>query len=145
MSAAKIGENTADILDCYYLLLSNYIPTFRKLNLLHINSIYLLVFSLQKQRRILPTKQSTLQVFLICPNRNDSQNFKSSSCKIFFLQCVCCRCNLLRWMFFILSDNWKTLYFLKVCCTLRFFQPPYYCFLLNKCFERSPYFTLSPQ
>ena len=53
--------------------------------------------------------------FLICPNLNDSQTFKSSSCKIFFLQCVCYRCNLLRWMFFVPCDNWKTLFFLKVC------------------------------
>ena len=42
------------------------------------------------------TDQSTLQVFLLSPNRNDSQVFKSSSCKIFFFQCVCYRCNLLR-------------------------------------------------
>ena len=28
--------------------------------------------------------QSALQVFLLCQNRNDSQTFKSSSCKRFF-------------------------------------------------------------
>ena len=31
-----------------------------------------------------------------------------------FLQCVCYWYNLLRWMFFILSDNWKTLHFIIV-------------------------------
>ena len=53
--------------------------------------------------------------FLICPNLNDSQTFKSSSCKKFFLQYVCYWCNLLRRMFFVPCDNWKTLFFLKVC------------------------------
>ena len=28
-------------------------------------------------------------------------------------QCVCCKCNLLWWMFFIRCDNWKTLFFIK--------------------------------
>ena len=42
--------------------------------------------------------------FLICPNVNNLQTFKS------FLQCVCYRCNLLRWMLFVSCDNWKTLF-----------------------------------
>ena len=46
---------------------------------------------------------------------NDSQIFKSSSCKRLFLQSECYRCNLLRWMFFVPCDNWKLLFFLKVC------------------------------
>ena len=53
--------------------------------------------------------------FLICLNINDSQTFKSSSCKNVFLQCVYYRCSLLRWMFFVPCDSWKTLFFLKVC------------------------------
>ena len=48
-------------------------------------------------------------------NLNDSQTFKSSSCKKSFLQCVCYKCNLLRRMFFVPCDNWKTLFFLRVC------------------------------
>ena len=46
-----------------------------------------------------PTEQSSLQVFLLCLNQNYSQTFKSSSCKQNFLQCVCYKCNLLRWIF----------------------------------------------
>ena len=36
-------------------------------------------------------------------------------------------------------------FFSKFVVTMRFFQTPYCRFLWNKCFERSPYFTLSPQ
>ena len=52
---------------------------------------------------------------LICQNLNDSQTLKSSRCKTVFLQCVCYRCNLLPWIFFVSCDNWKTWFFLKVC------------------------------
>ena len=36
-----------------------------------------------------------------------------------FLQCVCYRCNFLRWMFFIPCDSWKPLFLTKVC---RYFE-----------------------
>ena len=36
-------------------------------------------------------------------------------------------------------------FFTEFVVTVRFFQPPYCCFLWNKCFEKSPYFMLSPQ
>ena len=45
--------------------------------------------------------------------KNDLQTCKSGSCKNLFVQCVRYWCNLLRWIFFILCDNWKTLIFLK--------------------------------
>ena len=35
-------------------------------------------------------------------------------------------------------------YFFRFCVTARFFQPPCCRFLWNKCFKRSPHFTLSP-
>ena len=38
---------------------------------------------------------------------------KVAAAKKVFLQCVCYRYNLLRSMFFILCDNWKTLFFSK--------------------------------
>ena len=60
------------------------------------------------------TNQSTLQVLFLCLNQNDSQTFKSSSCKKKFLQCVCYRCNLLWWMFFVSCDYWKKLFFTNV-------------------------------
>ena len=72
------------------------------------------------------TNQSTLQAFLLCPNRNDSQTFKSSSCKNFFLQSVCHRRNLLRWMFFISCDKninvFQDYFFIKVCRDWDFFN-----------------------
>ena len=74
----------------------------------------MIVSALLKQGRLIQTK-STLQVLLLCSNQNDSQTFKSSSCKKHFLQCVCYRCNLLRWMFFISCGSWKTLLLIKVC------------------------------
>ena len=72
--------------------------------------------------------------FLICPNLNDSQTFKSSSCENFFLQCVCYRCNLLRWMFFVPCDNWKTLFFLKVCRYCEIFSTAILSFSLKQVF-----------
>ena len=46
---------------------------------------------------------------------NDSQTFKCSSNKKPFLQCVCYWYDFLRWMFFILCDNCKTLFSVKIC------------------------------
>ena len=43
-----------------------------------------LVFIKAKKTR---TDQNTLQVLLLCLNRNESQTFKRSSCKNFFLEC----------------------------------------------------------
>ena len=60
------------------------------------------------------TDQSIPRLFLCCLKRNDPQTFKSGSCENPFLQCVCYWYDLLRWMFFILCDNWKTIFFIKV-------------------------------
>ena len=65
---------------------------------LHVgNQIYLFgcLFSIKANNT--HADQTSLQsCFFFCPNQNDSQTFKSSSCKKFLLQRVCCRCNLLR-------------------------------------------------
>ena len=61
------------------------------------------------------TDQSTQKVFFLCLKNKDSQPFKSSSCEKLFVHCACYRCNLLRWIFFIPFDNWKSLLFVKVC------------------------------
>ena len=61
------------------------------------------------------TDQSTQQIFFLCLKNKDSQPFKSSSCEKLFVHCACYRCNLLRWIFFIPFDNWKSLLFVKVC------------------------------
>ena len=42
-------------------------------------------------------------------------NLQKKQLQNYFLQCVCYRCSLLRWMFFVPCDSWKTLFFLKVC------------------------------
>ena len=54
--------------------------------------------------------------------RNGSQTFKCSSSNKPFLQCICYWYNLLRQKcFFILCDNWKTLFFIKIIAALRAF------------------------
>ena len=78
--------------------------------------------------------------FLICPNLNDSQTLKSSSCKKFLLQCVCYKCNLLRWMFLVPCDNWKTLFFLKVCRYCEIFSTAILSFSLKQVFWRKSVF-----
>ena len=67
-------------------------------------------YCLQKKTN---TDQSTLLVFLLCANRNESQTFKSSSYQFLFLQCVDSRCKLPWWIFFIQCDNSKTLILIK--------------------------------
>ena len=100
---------------------------------LHKQYLFGLFFSIKvKENSYRPKYTSS---FLICPNLNDSQTFKSSSCKNSFLQCVCYRCYWLRWMFFVPCDGWKTLFFLKVCRYCEIFQSPYCRFLWNKCLK----------
>ena len=68
------------------------------------------------------TDQSILATFFVLLlKRSDSQTFKYSSSKNPFLQCVCYCYNLLRLMFFILCDNWKTLFSIKLSVTLKAF------------------------
>ena len=97
--------------------------TCKKLNLLHINRQYLfgLFFSIKvKEGSCRPKYTSSL---LIWPNLNDSETFRSSSsCKNGYLQCVCYRCNLLRWMFFIPCDSWKMLFFSELSSLWDFFN-----------------------
>ena len=57
-----------------------------------------------------------------------------------FLQCVCYRCNLLRWMFFVPCDNWKTLFFLKVCRYSEIFSTAILPFSLKQVFWKKSVF-----
>ena len=75
------------------------------------------------------TDHSIPLVFLLCLKRNDLQTLKSGSCKISFLQCVRYWYNLLRWMFLILCDTWKTLLFVKVYRYSDTFEAPCCCLL----------------
>ena len=57
---------------------------------------------------------------------------KAAAAKNFFLRCVCYRCNLLRWMFFVPCDNWKLLFFLKVCRYCDIFSTVIFSFYLKQ-------------
>ena len=91
------------IIDLHFIT-SNQIYTFGKLNLPLTNKLFLL------------WKETT------------NKPFKSGSYKKPFLQFVWYWYNLLRWMFFIPSDSWKTLLFTKVYQYHDIFYPPCCCF-----------------
>ena len=57
-----------------------------------------------------------------------------------FLQCLCYRCNLLWWMFFAPCDNWKALFFLKVCRYCEIISTAILSFSLKQVFWKKPVF-----
>ena len=60
------------------------------------------------------TSRRLVLIFVLSMNwRNDSWNFKCSYSNKPFLKCVYYWYNLIQWIFFILYDNWKTLFFIK--------------------------------
>ena len=64
---------------------SNLLSACEKTSLILIISIHLLLSSLEMQRRVMQTyRPSITQVILLFLKRNDSQTFKSSSCKKIF-------------------------------------------------------------
>ena len=89
VSATKIGESTTKIISCFSL---------KKLNLPLTSGIYLVVLLLEMQRRLKQTK-ACHTFLLVCLKKSDPHILKSSSCKNPFLQFVCYRYDLLRWMF----------------------------------------------
>ena len=94
-------------------------------------------FPLEMERRIIQTKLYYKCFYSVW--KKWLTNFQNKHLqRTLFVTFVCYRLNLLRWMFFILCDNWKTLFFINVC-------PMSWCFLWKDGFERIPYFTLSPQ
>ena len=87
LSTTKLGSNTANILNFFKINLHfdtlNYIKsTYRKLHLV------LIGLHFPKIAKKTLTDQSAVQVFLLCPKRNNSQTHNKSSCKCFFLQCI---------------------------------------------------------
>ena len=82
--ALKIGKSTTIILIC---CLSEQITSYEKLNLLLTNSINLVYFSLEMQRKLIQTKLQH-KFFLPCLKRNASQTLQSSSYKQLFPKCV---------------------------------------------------------
>ena len=119
MSATKIGKNTTNILKLLFFTInlhfftSNQISTYRKLNLLLTSSIYFVFLPPEMQKRLEQTEVYTR--FLIFFKKKRPTNLSKWQLQNPFLQRVCYWYNLLRWMFFILCDNWKTLLFMKVC------------------------------
>ena len=117
MSAKKIGGNTTKILNCY--MFRNKLPLWHiRLNIyiwkteFTSNKEYFFGLLFSRNAKKTDTDQSILPGLLFCLKRSYSQTFKSSSCKKVFCKCVYHWYNLLRWMFFILCDNWKQ-YFLQ--------------------------------
>ena len=54
--------------------------------------------------------------------------------------CVCYRCNLLRLLFFVPCDSWKTLFFLKVCGYCEIFSTAILPFSLKQVFWKKSVF-----
>ena len=115
MSVTKIDGNTTKILNCFFFQ--------NKFTLWHIRiNIYIwkttfsshkhypvgLFFSRNAKKP--HADQSILLTFILCQKRNISQTLKVGSGKKVFLKCVYHWYNLLRWMFFIMCDNWKTFF-----------------------------------
>ena len=119
MSATKIGEKTINILKLMfftinlYVVTSNQISTYRKLNLPLTSSIYFVFLPLEIQNRLEQTKVYHAFSYFVW-KETSHKPLKVAAAINPFLQCVCYWYNLLRWMFFILCDNWKTLLFMKV-------------------------------
>ena len=92
VSATKIAGNTTNTSAAFLRIsllfgTSNLITTFGKLNLLLINSISLVVLSVEIQRRLLQTKLY-YQSFSLCLKRNISQTESSTCRKLFPTLCI---------------------------------------------------------
>ena len=60
------------------------------------------------------------RMFYSVSKETTHESSKVAAVNKLFLQCVCYWCHLLRWMFFTLCDNWKTLFFKNCICYLRY-------------------------
>ena len=89
VSATKIGENKTKILKLLFFIIdlhfdtSNQIFTYRKQNLPLTRSGYFVFLPLEMKKKTL-TDQSIPRVLLLHLKGNDSQTFKSGSCKNLF-------------------------------------------------------------
>ena len=123
---------------------SNYISACRKLNLLLINSICLVVSFLEMQRKLIQSKVH-YKFFSSVSKETTHKPSKVAAAKT-FRQCVHVidtTCFDGCFLFHLITGSYCFLQ--RFAIVWRFFQPPYCNFHWNKCFERSPYFTLSPQ
>ena len=82
--------------------------------------------------------------FLICPNRNDSQTFKSSSYKKNFLQYYFIDANCFYKWVFAPCDNWKMLFFLIFCPYCEIFSTAILLLSLKQVFwKKSIFYSIS--
>ena len=105
--------------------------------------IYLRVFiwsSLlyKSKRRLAETKEHSN--FFNLFKSKQLANLQKEQLQKFFLQCVCYRCNLLQWIFFVPCDNWNTLLFLKVCHSCEIFSTAILPFSLKQVSWKKPLF-----
>ena len=123
----------------------NKISTYRKLNLLLLNSIYLVFFPLEMQRRLIQTEVYYM-FFLLSLKRNSSQTFKNKLQKTFSLDFFSL-VQLASINVFVLCGNWKTLFFIKVyLCFELFFKCHAVAFFEEGIIKEILFFnTLSPQ
>ena len=116
-----------------YLIVSSFVNRTYLIVSSLVNRTYLIVSSLLMQKRLIQTKVR----FNFCY----SEPSKVVAAKIFFssVYVIDATCFDEYLLFHVVTGGhyfWQ-----KFVVTLRFVQPPCCCFLWNKCFERSPYFT----
>ena len=112
--------------------------TYGKLNLLLINSTYLVFPSQEMQRKLLQTKLYYKFFYSVLKEASHKPSKKRAA--RLFPKSVCYWYSLLRWMIFVPYDNWKTYFLYKSIVTPGSFATPCCCILWNNCFYRSPYF-----
>ena len=105
MFATKIGEKTSNILTCLFFKI--LWKTFR--------NQYLFVPLFSRNVLRIYTDQRMYKFFLLCLKSNNIQTFNCSSCKKPFFQRIFYWYKLPRWLFFVLFDNWNTLFLIKIC------------------------------
>ena len=113
MSTTKIGENRTIVLNCYFqakstpspIKLNTYMPEIKFT--WHKQYLFGLLFSIKVKEGSYRLKYTS--IFLICPNLNDSQPFKSSSWKDFFIATCFDEC----FLFYVITG--RRYFFKKVC------------------------------
>ena len=90
------------------------------------HKLYLFGFLFSRNTKKTRTDLKTLQVFFTF-SKETTQTFKSSNCKKLLLHCACYRYNLLRWMFFISFDNWKSFFCFFFCKSLSLLWDSFSC------------------
>ena len=133
VSATKISENVTNIWNCYF---SNQIYSLTYQTKFTSHKQYLCGLLFYRNVKRTHAGQTILYFFVLSPKRNDWQTFKCNRSNKPFLQCVCYWYDLLRWMFFILCDNWKKLLFKKFSVTLRTFPTTMLLVSLKEVFQK---------